>query len=99
MRPMILIAMLPAALFASDCPDKAFRPGAGDWNGWSTEVTNSRFQAQPKLVPADVPKLKVKWAFGFPGAMRAVGQVSVVGGRVFVGAYDKQLSSRHSATR
>ena len=95
---LIPLLLLPAALFAADCPDKPFRPGAGDWNGWSTDLTNSRFQAQPHLTAADVPKLKVKWAFGFPGAMRAVGQVTVVGGRVFVGGYDNHVYSLDAAT-
>jgi polyvinyl alcohol dehydrogenase (cytochrome) len=50
------------------------------------------------LAAADVPKLKLKWAFGFPGDMRAVGQVSVVGGRVFVGSYGNKIYSLDAAT-
>src|SRR6266700_1595458 len=72
---------------------KPFKPGAGDWNGWSPELTNSRLQAQPKLTAADVPKLKLKWAFGFPGDTRDVAQVTVVGGRVFVGSYANKVYS------
>ena len=38
-------------------------------------------------LPADqVPRLKLKWAFGFPGVNRAFAQPTVVGGRVFVGS-------------
>src|SRR5439155_1000170 len=36
--------------------------------------------------PADVPKLALKWAFGFPNGNSAYAQPTIVGGRVFVGA-------------
>jgi polyvinyl alcohol dehydrogenase (cytochrome) len=39
-----------------------------------------------QLRPADVPKLKLKWAFGFPYATQAYAQPSVMGGRIFVGS-------------
>src|SRR5277367_5045707 len=42
----------------------SFAPG--DWDGWSVEPDNARYQAKPGLSPADFPRLKVKWAFGFP---------------------------------
>ncbi len=34
---------------------------------------------------SDVPKLKLKWAFGFPDVKSVLGQPSVVGGRIFIG--------------
>jgi polyvinyl alcohol dehydrogenase (cytochrome) len=57
-----------------------------NWNGWGGTVTNTRY------VPADkggitaplVPRLKLKWAFGFPGVIAARAQPVVVGGRLFV---------------
>jgi polyvinyl alcohol dehydrogenase (cytochrome) len=57
------------------------------WNGWGADIVNSRFQpaAGAGLTPADVPKLAVKWAFGFPAPEFAAGQPVVVGGRVFIG--------------
>ena len=38
----------------------AFAPTGAAWNGWSTDLTNARFQPaeQARLSPADVPKLK-----------------------------------------
>jgi polyvinyl alcohol dehydrogenase (cytochrome) len=36
------------------------------------------------LTAADVPKLKLKWAFGFPGVLAARAQPAVAGGRLFV---------------
>jgi polyvinyl alcohol dehydrogenase (cytochrome) len=62
--------------------------GAGpSWNGWGNGVTNTRFQnaAAAGLSAADVPKLRIKWAFGFPGETAMSAQPIVVGGRVFVG--------------
>jgi polyvinyl alcohol dehydrogenase (cytochrome) len=58
------------------------------WNGWSVTPTNDRYQAQPggTLTAADVPKLKVKWAFGFAGDTSAAIQPTIVDGHVFVGS-------------
>jgi polyvinyl alcohol dehydrogenase (cytochrome) len=58
------------------------------WNGWGADLENSRFQpqAEAKLTADQVPKLKLKWAFGFPTAMSAYAQPAVAGGRVFVGS-------------
>jgi len=39
-----------------------------------------------QLAREDVPRLKLKWAFGFPGANFAFAQPTVMGGRVFVGS-------------
>ena len=56
------------------------------WNGWGVDPGNSRFQPKPGLTAADVPKLKLKWAFGFPGGTQAYGNPTIVGGRVFAGS-------------
>src|SRR6202012_5983052 len=60
---------------------------SAEWNGWGADTSNTRFQAgkAPGLTPEQVPQLKLKWAFGFPGGLSAFGQPSVVSGRVFVG--------------
>jgi polyvinyl alcohol dehydrogenase (cytochrome) len=78
-----------ADTMAGQCtaPLKRFAPNAkADWNGWGVDPTNSRFQPNPGLSADDVPKLKLKWAFGFPGDNSALAQPTVVGGRVFVGS-------------
>jgi polyvinyl alcohol dehydrogenase (cytochrome) len=59
--------------------------GSPSWNGWSPDPTNARFQRTAGLSAADVPKLTLKWAFGFPGVSSVYGQPTVAGGRVFVG--------------
>ncbi|MDB5397320.1 MAG: pvadh [Rhodospirillales bacterium] len=55
-----------------------------DWNGWGHDIENSRFQREAGLSAADVPRLKVKWVFAYPGHV-AEGQPTVVGDRLFVG--------------
>jgi polyvinyl alcohol dehydrogenase (cytochrome) len=66
----------------------AFQPGADSpqWNGWSTSLSNSRFQgkAAAALTAADVRRLKLKWAFNLGEVTIARGQPVVVGGRAFV---------------
>jgi polyvinyl alcohol dehydrogenase (cytochrome) len=58
------------------------------WNGWGGNVAQHRFQpaSMAQLSATEVPRLKLKWAFGFPGVNRAFSQPTVVGGRVFVGS-------------
>jgi polyvinyl alcohol dehydrogenase (cytochrome) len=58
------------------------------WNGWGADAGNTRFQpaSAAQLSAADVPRLKLKWAFGFPGARAVSGQPTVVAGRIFVSA-------------
>ncbi|MGD1098344.1 MAG: PQQ-binding-like beta-propeller repeat protein [Bryobacteraceae bacterium] len=67
-------------------PGKKVTVAATDWNGWGVDLSNSRYQPKPGLSAADIPKLKLKWAFGFEGATSAFAQPTVAGGRVFVGS-------------
>jgi polyvinyl alcohol dehydrogenase (cytochrome) len=63
-------------------------PSSGaEWNGWSSDVVNSRFQTAKGagLTAEQVPQLKLKWAFGYPTGLSAYGQPTIVSGRVFVG--------------
>jgi polyvinyl alcohol dehydrogenase (cytochrome) len=77
--------------------DIAARPSG---NGWSTESTNARFQpaASAGISVEDVPKLKLKWSFGLPGATHVYGQPSVVAGRVFVTADSGYVYSLNAST-
>ena len=58
------------------------------WNGWGVDIRQHRFQPadQAQLAPADVPRLKLKWSFGFPSDVRAYAQPTVFGGWMFVGS-------------
>ena len=65
------------------------------WNGWGVDPAQHRFQPEgmARLAVDDVPKLKLKWAFGFAGETRAIAQPAVFGGRVFVGSQSGKVSS------
>jgi polyvinyl alcohol dehydrogenase (cytochrome) len=75
-----------------------FRLGGATWNGWGVDVRNTRFQPAPGLTAAEVPGLKLKWAFGFPGDNLAFGQATVTGGRVFAGSQGGRVYSLDAET-
>ena len=52
------------------------------WNGWGNAETQNRYQPQPGFTAADVPRLKLKWAFAYAGSRN--GQATVAGGRIFL---------------
>lgn len=70
------------------------------WNGWGAGTSQQRFQpaAMAQLPANQVPRLKLKWAFGFPGVNRAFAQPTVVGGRVFVGSAASMVYSLSAST-
>jgi len=70
------------------------------WTGWSPSPTNSRFQSaeQAGLTPADLPRLTLKWAFGFPDASVAWSHPTVAAGRVFVGSQNGTVYSLDAKT-
>src|SRR5258708_21670946 len=82
------------------CPAgaKPFRLEGAGWNGWGVDVANTRYQDHAGLAADQVPKLKLKWAFGFPGTSVAYAQPAVVGGRVFVGSGSGSGYSLDAAT-
>jgi polyvinyl alcohol dehydrogenase (cytochrome) len=74
-------------------PPFVVTPDASAWMGWSPANTNTRYQdaAHGGLSEKDVPKLKLKWAFGFPDATSAWSQPTVAGGRLFVGSQNGMM--------
>ena len=70
------------------------------WIGWGSNLSNSRFQdaVNAGLTAADIPRLKVKWAFGFPGDQSANAHPTIAGGRVFVGSAGGTVYSLSAAT-
>jgi polyvinyl alcohol dehydrogenase (cytochrome) len=78
----------PAAAF---CRDRSVTIEMGStpaWNGWSPTRDNARFAsaALAGLTSAQVPKLTLKWAFGFDGDISAFSQPTVIGKQVFIGS-------------
>ena len=68
---------------------------AASWNSYGIDLGNSRYQsAEAAGLSADtVPRLKLKWAFGFPGVTTSFGTPTVYGGRVMVGSADGNVYS------
>jgi polyvinyl alcohol dehydrogenase (cytochrome) len=92
------VEAIPRSAYCSS-PGPA-RPNAPSWNGWGIDPTNTRFQSAQAagLAPEDVPKLKLKWAFGFPGVTTSFGSPTVYGGRVFTGSADGTVYSIDAKT-
>ncbi|HXE63706.1 MAG TPA: PQQ-binding-like beta-propeller repeat protein [Bryobacteraceae bacterium] len=95
--------------FSTDPPPQAmcapgkndFNPATGAaWTGWGVNTSNTRFQsaAGAGLAAAQVPRLKLKWAFAFPGELTANGHPTYAGGRVFVGSPGGGVYSLSAAT-
>jgi polyvinyl alcohol dehydrogenase (cytochrome) len=61
--------------------------------GWGMTAANTR-HIEPRiagLAANDVPKLRLKWAFGFAGASRARSQPTYAGGAIFVGSQSGEV--------
>lgn len=79
----------PVAAKANVCrdPRPMGDPSQGPrWNGWGNDIHNTRWQPRELggLTAADLPRLELKWAFGYPNVSSARMQPSYVGGRLFV---------------
>lgn len=56
--------------------------------GWGRDTARFVPAKVASLAVADIPRLKLKWSFGFPNAVRARSQPAVAMGAVFVGSQD-----------
>ncbi|MBI5617084.1 MAG: PQQ-binding-like beta-propeller repeat protein [Gammaproteobacteria bacterium] len=81
-------AAIPKTAYCPAKPAPLAAPDAG-WNGWGVDAANSRFidATRAGLAAGDVPKLRVKWAFGVPAVTTMSGQPVAVGGRVYFGTF------------
>jgi len=70
------------------------------WNGWGPTIENTHFQpaAQAGLTAGEVPRLHLKWAFGFPDTTSAWAQPAIAGGRLFVGSQNGTVYSLDAAS-
>ena len=70
------------------------------WIGWGADLANTRFQPlnEAGISVDDVPRLKLKWAFGFPEATQAYAQPTIAAGRVFVGSQKGAVYALDAAT-
>ncbi len=73
---------------------------APNWLAWSPTVRNAHFQPadQARISAAQVPRLALKWAFGFADATSAWAQPTIAGGRLFVGSQNGSVYALDAAT-
>jgi polyvinyl alcohol dehydrogenase (cytochrome) len=81
-------------------PAMANPANAPAWNGWGQDASNTRFQpaAAAGITAEQAPRLKLKWAFGFPSGESSNAQPTVVAGRIFVGSDNGFIYSLDAAT-
>ena len=103
-RPPVLEEPNPLANICKEAAPR-FSLSTRDWNGFSPDLENTRFQRKPGLKAGDVYRLKPKWVFAYPGGKMSYGPPSVVAGRVFIGtvtgsvlALDAQTGCTYWAT-
>lgn len=65
------------------------------WNGWGNGVANTRYQPveQGGITAADLPRLKLKWAFGYANVSAARAQPAIAGGRLFAASENSEVHS------
>jgi len=82
------VGLPPATAYCSDRNVKLTGRGKTQWNGWSPNTTNTRYQPVDAagLNFAEVPRLKLKWAYGFDGDIIAFSQPTILDGQLFVGS-------------
>jgi polyvinyl alcohol dehydrogenase (cytochrome) len=85
----------PIGLCPASSKSFSVEPSAPQWNGWSVDLLNHRFQlaAMAGISATEVPRLKLKWAFGFEGDFLAFSQPTVVGETLFVGSQQGKVFS------
>ena len=97
---------LAEAAMTSAAPQCAAGQSAFDFSarpdtaGWGVNLGNHRYY-RPEIAgisAADMGELELKWAFAFPGALRARSQPAIAGGAVFIGSQDGTVYALDKAT-
>ena len=84
----------PASTVASKCatsPAMTDPSRGASWNGWGNGTTNARYAKDGGVSAADLPKLKLKWAFGYANVNAARAQPAYAGGRLFVASENAEV--------
>ena len=68
------------------------------WNGWGGDVKNSGFKKGTGLNAQNVSKLKLKWAYGFPDAVRVRSQPAIVGDMLIIGSQNGSVYAINAKT-
>ncbi len=62
-----------------------------NWNGWGNGASNTRHAKNGGITAADLPRLKLKWAYGYAGVDSARAQPAVAGGRLFIASENGEV--------
>ena len=89
-RPFAAAAVATAARCTSSTAVSDPARGAS-WNGWGNGVSNARYARDGGLTVADLPRLKLKWAFGYANINSARAQPALAGGRLFVASENSEV--------
>jgi polyvinyl alcohol dehydrogenase (cytochrome) len=73
---------------------------SAQWSNWGGGFANTRFQSEKDagLTAADLPHLKLRWAFAFPDTSTMRSQPAVYQGKVFAGGQDGSLYALNMKT-
>jgi len=72
---------------------------ADNWTSWGHDVLNTRYNPfATEIKPGNVDKLKLKWAFVFPGATAASSQPAILGDTLYVGSWNAKFYALNSKT-
>lgn len=87
----LITASAGAAQASNRCSSSAplSDPASGvSWNGFGNGPAATRYQDAKSggITAQDLPRLKLKWAFGYSGVAAARTQPTLAGGRLFVGS-------------
>jgi polyvinyl alcohol dehydrogenase (cytochrome) len=73
------------------------QPSAGDWRSWGRDLASSRFQPEPGFGAGQVPRLKLRWTFAYPGRA-AFSQPAVAGNLILAGGTGGRLFALDTKT-
>ena len=90
-------ATSPAKAFCADRSVKIDDQAKAVWNGWSPSLANTRYQSADLagLSVTQVPRLKLKWAYGYDGDIVAFSPPTVLGNQLFVGSAGGVVQALH----
>ena len=90
----------PSALCSAEATKSWSGAQGASWSNWGVNPANTRFQdpTAAGIAARDVPKLKLKWAFGLGDATVVRSQPAVFGGRAFIGSQSGTLYSIDART-
>jgi polyvinyl alcohol dehydrogenase (cytochrome) len=83
-RPLRSSSIGSSVLSCTSAPPFRNDASPSDWNGWGNGLENTRSARNGGITAQDLPKLKLKWAFGYADVTSARAQPSLVGNRLLV---------------